>query len=104
MFDLKCKRVGCEYNQSCNCTAKNVNVTQSTKCDTFKHGNKSEAETQEDIEEVEKIIRPPVRKNIKVGCKADCIFNEKTECTANGITVQTCSDKTCPSCCTYQPK
>ncbi len=98
MFDLKCKRKGCEYNKNSNCTAKKVDVTKDTYCKTYKPSNEAE------VGEVEKVGQPPIRKNIEVDCKADCIFNRKCVCTANGITVKTCSDETCPICCTFQPE
>jgi hypothetical protein len=98
MFDLKCKRKGCVYNKNCNCTAKKVEVTKNTSCQTYEPSNEAE------VGEVEKVGQPPIRKNIEVDCKAECIFNENQVCTANGITVQTCKDKTCPICCTFEPE
>ena len=98
MFDLKCKRKGCTYNKNCNCTAKEIEVKKDTSCKTYEPSNEAE------IGEVEKIGQPPIRKDISVGCAADCIFNNSSICTANGITVQTCGDVTKPNCCTYQPR
>ncbi len=101
MFDLKCKRTGCQYNKNCNCTAKNVDVREDTTCKTYAPSNEAE------VGEVEKIGQPPIRKNIKVDCKADCLFNKDCDCMANGITVQTCGSgkkRECPICCTYEPK
>ena len=98
MYDLKCKRKGCTYNKNCNCTAKIVEVEKNTGCKTYKPSG--------DIDEnqISKVSQPPIRKNIQVDCKADCLFNNDNECIANGITVQTCDDISCPNCCTYQPK
>ena len=101
MFDLKCKRKGCSYNKNCNCTAKKVDVKQDTGCDTYFASN--EAEIGE-VENTEKVSQPPIRKDIEVSCKADCLFNHNSICSANGITVQTCDNISCPNCCTYQPK
>jgi hypothetical protein len=53
---------------------------------------------------VEKVDQPPIRKDIEVGCNADCLFNHEHHCGANGITVQTCDNTACPNCCTYLPK
>lgn len=100
MFDLKCKRKGCEFNKNCNCTAKTVEVKQDTSCKTYKPSIKN-------LNQEEKIGQPPIRKNIKVDCKAECIFNQNNHCAANGITVQTCnnvSGENQPNCCTYQPQ
>lgn len=98
MFDLKCKRQGCEYNKNCNCTAKKVEVSKNTTCQTYEASDQPQ-QTQE-----EKIGQPPIRKDIRVGCHADCIFNDNETCMANGITVQTCESITGPTCCTFQPK
>lgn len=100
MFDLKCKRMGCKFNKNCNCTAKNVDVTKDTICKTYIPSPKDEKNV------TEKIGQPPIRKNISVECKANCIFNDKCICTANGITVQTVNAGTnsgTPKCCTFQP-
>lgn len=97
MFDLKCKRTRCTYNKNCNCTAKKIDVDKKTECTTYTPSNEAE------VGEVEKVGQPPIRKDIKVGCSADCIFNSDKKCTANGITVQTCDNPQCPNCCTFQP-
>lgn len=104
MYDLKCKRVGCVYNKNCNCTANEVEVKKDTTCKTYEPSNEAE------VGEVEKVGQPPIRKDIDVLCKADCIFNTNYVCMANGITVQTQKKSggercnSCPICCTYQPE
>ena len=98
MYDLKCKRKGCEFNKNSNCTAKVVEVTQNTGCKTYIPSEKNKED------EVSKVGQPAIRKDIEVDCKADCIFNNNNVCSANGITVQTLSDKSCPNCCTFMPK
>ncbi len=97
MFDLKCKRQGCTHNKNCNCTAKHIEVSKSAACKTYEASNQPR-------EQEERIDQPPIRKDIKVGCIAECIFNENNKCTANGITVQTCSNRAEATCCTYQPE
>ena len=98
MFDIKCKRQGCLFNKNCNCTAKDIEVDNKTECKTYQAGQESE------VGAVEKIGQPPIRKDISVSCKANCLFNDNKKCLANGITVQTCDNKSCPNCCTYEPK
>lgn len=97
MYDLKCKRKGCKYNKNCNCTAKVVEVRKDTGCKTYESSG-------EMSDQDERIGQPPIRKDIYVGCHADCLFNQNNVCSANGITVQTCDNVSCPNCCTYQPK
>ena len=94
MFDLKCKRMNCKFNEDCNCTAKNVDVDKATDCTTYQDvGYKKEKD---------EIKQPPYRKNTSVSCKARCIFNDHTVCKANGISVMTDDFK--PKCCTFLPK
>lgn len=98
MFDIKCKRMQCEFNKDCNCTAKDLEVSKNTECKTFKPSN--EAPQSEES----KIGQPALRKNIIVSCKANCLFNQDQLCLANGISVQTIQNIDCPNCCTYKPK
>ena len=98
MFDIKCKRQGCVYNKNCNCTSKNVEVDKKAECKTYEPGDKP------NINMVEKVGQPPIRKDIFVACKATCLFNENNQCIANGITVQTCDNQSCPNCCTFMPE
>ena len=98
MFDLKCRRTGCEFNKNCNCTANEIEVKKNTICKTYS-ASKDENKRQE-----EKIGQPPIRKDIEVLCKAKCIFNSNYVCTANGITVQTDSSVNEPICCTFMPE
>lgn len=95
MFDLKCKRQGCKFNQNCNCTAHNVKVDNTTKCETYE--DSKNPQMQQD-----KIPQPPTRKNICVSCDANCLFNQDHTCKANGITIIT--NDFAPECCTFLPK
>ena len=96
MFDLKCKREGCIYNSYCNCNAHHIDVDKKTDCITYtpsENPNKKEED---------KIPHKLVRKDTKVTCKADCLFNDGKKCLANGITVAT--NRNNPACQTYMPR
>ena len=95
MFDLKCKRQGCKFNQNCNCTAHNVKVDNTTKCETYE--DSKNPQMQQD-----NIPQPPTRTNLCVSCDAKCLFNQDHTCKANGITVIT--NDFAPECCTFLPK
>ena len=97
MFDIKCKKIDCEFNKDCNCDAKNLEVSKSTECKTFKPNTPGE------ISHESKIGQPAFRKNIIVECKANCLFNKQSQCIANGICVQTCKNKDYPNCLTFKP-
>ena len=98
MFDIKCKRYGCQFNKNCNCTSKTIEVDKKTECKTYEPSDKPDTYTDN------KIGQPPIRNDISVACHANCLFNKDEICTANGIRVQTCDNKSCPNCCTYMPE
>lgn len=98
MFDIKCKRIDCEFNKDCFCSSKNLEVSKSTECKTYKPTSENPVSVES------KLGQPPIRKNILVSCKATCLFNSKQVCKANGISVLTLKNENCPNCCTYKPK
>ena len=95
MFDLKCKREGCKFNQNCNCTASNVQVGKGTDCQTYQ-------DCGYDKKEKDQIKQTATRKNTCVACEAKCLFNEQHFCKANGISIITNDER--PECCTFLPK
>jgi len=95
MFDLKCKRQSCKYNENCNCTANRIEVDKQTACTTYEDCGKKKTEKDE-------IKQSPTRKNIKVKCDAKCLFNDCCTCKANGISVITNDNE--PECSTFMPK
>ena len=97
MFDIKCKRILCEYNKNYNCNSKTLDVSKNKECKTFKPCKNPKPDQES------KIGQPAFRKNIIVSCSAKCLFNNNHQCIANGISVQTCNNKECPNCCTFKP-
>ena len=95
MFDLKCKRQGCSFNDCCNCCAKHVTVGRETECQTYRDSGYNKKEKDE-------IKQTAARKNINVECRAHCLFNKDNKCHANGISIMT-NDKQ-PECSTFMPK
>jgi len=98
MFDIKCKRSGCKFNKNLNCSVKNLSVKSDTSCESYQSSQTSNKD------EFEKVSQPPIRKDIKVKCDAKCLFNNEHTCSANGITIQTCDNLSCPNCCTFTAK
>ena len=95
MFDLKCKRMNCKYNENCNCKAGKIDVSSSTACTTY-------IDTGVKKNQSDEIVQAPTRKNTNVSCHAPCLFNDQCNCKANGISVMTNDFR--PECCTYMPK
>ena len=98
MFDIKCKKVSCEFNKNCNCNTKEINISKVTECKTFKQGALEKVSTES------KIGQPPIRKDILVLCKANCLFNKNNQCIANGISVLNVNTDKPPLCCTFKPE
>ncbi len=95
MFDLKCKRMDCKFNEKCNCNSKKIEVNPKTTCKTYEDCG----ERKEMPDEIDQV---PSRKNTVVRCKAKCLFNDNTVCKANGISVLTNNQS--PQCSTFMPK
>jgi len=95
MFDLKCKRQGCRFNENCNCTAHDIMVGRETECQTYEDSGINKKEKDE-------IKQTAARKNIEVKCRANCLFNENHKCKANGISVMTNDGS--PECSTFMQK
>ena len=97
MVDLKCKCGKCEHNSNCNCHARQIKVGTHSECQTYK---KSKDENK--VEYSDEIAQPLVRTNTEIECKANCLFNKKNKCSANGISVQ--SNKGQVECSTFLPR
>ncbi len=98
MYDLKCRREGCQFNQNCCCTAKKITVGKTANCQSYV--------PSEDYHKKEKskLKQRALRCTTMVDCKATgCIFNTAGKCIANGITVETL-DNNEPECCTIKLK
>lgn len=97
MYDLKCKREGCEFNQNCRCSAKHITIASNAECTSY-----SPSENYNKTEK-SKIKQRAVRVNTIADCKAaGCLFNHCGVCVANGISVATVDNK--PECLTIKPK
>ena len=97
MVDLKCKCGKCEFNDHCNCYARHIIVTRTSKCGTF-----TPSIDQSKTEFSDEIAQPLVRPSVEVLCQAKCLFNKQGKCLANGISVM--ADSNSAECGTYLPK
>ena len=99
MYELKCKREGCNFNKNCRCSAKKITIKKSAICESY---TPSESYNKE---EKSKISQKAVRTNTLVNCHATgCLFNTDGICTANGITVATNTPSNMPECFTIKAK
>lgn len=98
MYDLKCKREGCEFNKNCCCSAKEITIGKNAECKSYK------ASEDYHKKEKSKLKQKALRNNTYVNCNASgCIFNSDLTCIANGISVATLVNN-CPECCTIKIK
>lgn len=97
MYDLKCKREGCEFNKNCRCSAKHITISSAAECTSYSPSENYHKQ------EKSKIPQKAVRVNTIADCNANgCLFNQGGVCIANGITVATVDSK--PECLTIKPK
>ncbi len=89
MYDLKCGQKSCRFNHGYCCCAKDVAVSQGTKCTTYQQ---REAAGRGDAETSAEFSKPDNSVDTAVSCNAPCLFNHSTKCIANGITVSTDGD------------
>lgn len=101
-MDIRCRKTSCKYNDRQTCQAKEILVGKQVDCTTFERGEEQKQDLSKSIfEETPDFARQRDVKTMKIGCKADCIFNENGLCTANGITVNSLK---LPYCMTYLKK
>lgn len=98
MYDLKCGQKDCRYNHGYCCCAKDIAVSQGTRCTTYEKGEK-DVKTEAAAE----FSKPDNSVDTAVACNAPCLFNHSTKCIANGITVST-SENGCAECLTFIKK
>jgi len=101
-MDLKCRKTQCKYNNCFTCKAKNITVSEKTKCDTFElDENKDLRDTSKCMfEEAPSYSPHREKKSLKIGCSATkCLFNEKGNCIANGLTINAIDEA--PLCMTF---
>lgn len=89
-MDLRCNKTNCKFNDRYSCKAKEIHVSEKTSCRTYeKEPNKVCPEKLSKImfEQSPEIAPFRAKENVNVECHADCLFNKKGLCKANGITV-----------------
>lgn len=106
-MDLKCKELRCIHNKDYACMAKSISVDYKANCKTYKiDENKKESDIQDaskNMFEVAPDVHPyRHNKDVNIRCKCKCLFNEKGDCKANGITVS--GKKNCAYCLTVIEK
>ncbi|OHB50063.1 MAG: hypothetical protein A2Y10_14015 [Planctomycetes bacterium GWF2_41_51] len=92
-----CDMTDCAYNKHNQCHAKAITVgdaeTQSPMCDTFWSKNQSSNIKAGD----------PTQMGHVGACRmSDCMYNDRLECAAEGVTIGHRSDKA--SCLTFNPE
>lgn len=99
-MDIKCRKTQCKFNENFVCRAEKINITPKCECDKFIMENKEEDDT------TKKLLTKKIRysqfrscNNLNICCNANCLFNNKHNCEANGITVNVINEK--PLCITF---
>lgn len=106
-MDLKCRKLNCKFNKRYACEAEGIKVTKDYRCSTYDRAEEINEKQQQDVSKTMFEAAPelhPYRHNLDVNirCDAHCLFNQKTDCVANGICVNVCEDEA--TCITFTPK
>ncbi|MDD4110120.1 MAG: DUF1540 domain-containing protein [Clostridia bacterium] len=104
-MDIRCRKTTCKYNKTHSCFAESIKITKKVQCDTYYIDTKREIENENKANDMsKKLFKKPIkdsphrsRKTIHILCDADCLFNEKGICKANGITVNDLGEPYCVS-------
>ncbi|MBE7075563.1 MAG: hypothetical protein E7375_00645 [Clostridiales bacterium] len=100
-MDIRCRKTRCIYNDRYTCKAKDIVVRKNCECGDYQKGN------EKAVDKTKWLFtdNPPVyalqrdTSKMKIGCKADCLFNCEGKCVANGITLNDIKEK--PMCVTF---
>ena len=93
-MDLKCKKLDCVFNDKFSCSAKGITVKHNLNCATYSKNENLSKEQQQNVSKTMFEVAPEYHafrhnKNVDIKCEAkNCIFNEKGNCSSNGITIQ----------------
>ena len=102
-MDLRCRKTNCKYNKDLTCLAPGITIAEKLTCLDY------EAEKGKGIKDFSKLIfteNPPKvadyrhLKDMRLLCKARCLFNRDGHCISNGITVNAATTDT-PKCITH---
>ncbi|MCI5497391.1 MAG: hypothetical protein MR412_02265 [Firmicutes bacterium] len=96
-MDLKCKKLNCKYNNECACMSKGITIKRSCECGTFELNKDRKKEQHQDISKNMFEVAPDIHpfrhnKDVKIECRAECLFNHDGCCSSNGISVMNGKD------------
>lgn len=90
-MEIRCRKGDCNYNTGSSCKAKSIHVCKKTAaCETYDKDESKKSVTVEKgkMFESTKSLPPKNTNNVPLSCSAaECLFNKKENCIANGIVV-----------------
>lgn len=103
-MDIRCRKTTCKFNKKYTCQAKDLLIKKDCGCANFVATDKVCPDTSRSMFEVAPEYAPQrASLTMCINCKAPCMFrNTKSQCVANGITVNSLSEK--PYCITFLKK
>ena len=103
-MDIICRKTKCKFNDKYTCRATSVDINKNILCATFENDiEKPEVDVSKNIfERTPEYSQHRPSKDANIKCTAKCLFNNKCECEANGITINCLKDK--PYCITFLQK
>ena len=102
-MDVRCKKTSCKFNKGTTCMAKQLNIGNTTQCESFRFGGVEKDMSAKMFEAAPEFANSRHIKDVNLCChKIHCLFNENNKCNANGITVLNENNK--PMCGTFIKK
>lgn len=102
-MNITCRKTKCKYNKNFVCGLYHLKVGENSQCESFENAEKNVADTSSQMMTKAPKYNPyRSAKKCNICCQANCMFNQKTKCQANGITVNELTEK--PYCITFLKK
>ncbi len=103
-MDIRCRQTKCKFNNGQACVLKELVIKDGTGCANFEDdpNKKGELASKTMFENKPEFAPFHHCKEMNINCEADCLFNKKGKCIANGITVL--RDDACANCGTFFKK
>lgn len=99
-MDIVCRKTECKFNKNYVCQAKGILINKKIICSTYEPIPEQKPDYSKNLpKEIPVYGKHRVVRDLNLLCEADCLFNNKGYCEANGITVNSLDEK--PYCITF---
>jgi hypothetical protein len=88
-MNICCRKEKCKFNKNYICTRSNLEINDNRECLNYEIVDKGllQDSSKTMFEIAPKLAPYKDNKDIKISCKANCLFNKKGKCVCNGIII-----------------